>query len=673
MLLFSPLPASWGLEWSAAPAASSQTLQTARDSEFFPIQSDTDLTDLLVDDDGWFWLKTSVETAETGMLLIEGPRLKWEAWWNERKIAESGAAPPSWRPSSPAPVLAALPKDSLPNGTLFIKTYVREGFDSPPVNVFIGSEKQLKRIQMFRIAEKLFLPGLLILLGLILFISRLIGYASNRSVRDLIHSFFGLGMVLFSLEPVLAFFPALSLSIPWFVLMVLAKALKPFLISLWRRCISNSGGKGSAVIGILDLIIATLLTAWTAVIMIDRTFIPEPLRSWTNFDVLFPYIALSIVLAVLSWMGGVIRKKPGRIGALLILLAGIAPPAVFFALGSEISNAAVRFIEYGLPLSLIICFLIGADRTDRKRAKTDSSAPDAVPESENELFFNSEDDDVGELESYDESEIDLPKLEPNKRSVPPEAALQVLQKDENPLIKGLRAHLSPDSIPWDASWDLASTRRGTKYPATGFYDVYPMEGGLEGFSFMDTGTSDLDAMMYAQVVRSELLRRYPSSRSLSALARTVNRKTLELAAASGKHMSGMIGSFDKNGIRILPLSLPPLLLKKAAENKIITLQPVMGRTSNAPLGVKGFGEKGLRTLRISMKKDDALVLYSPTLTDVRSPSNEPWGMKRLAAVLKSSDSMKADGMIEDIVESVKDFAGSDTIGVPLQILIIKRR
>ena len=663
---------SWCVEWSAAPAAASQSPEEAKGLSFVDLGSETDLTGLLVGDEGWYWLKAVVRMeSDADAVLIGGPRLGWFAWWNGRPLVESGSGPPWWRPSSSIPSVVPVPEDSPPLNVLLIKTYVRQGFESSLPFVVSGPEDRLRQAQLARTALDLLLPGLLILLGVILFLGRLAAFATGRSARDLSLSLFGLAMAVGSLEPVLALFPFLAPFVPWTAVAVLAKASLPPAISLWRRCVANSGGKEPAATAVVDLVLAIAIAAWSAAAAFFPAALPAFAVGWTEFDVLPWYAAASLAAALISWISGLTAGKRSRLGSLLILLAAAAPGATAAALGETVRSSIGFLVEYGLPLAVLIGLLLGADRR--------TSAAEAALPDENEddfavdRFAGENEEDAVELEPFDEPD-DAAAAEPlfDAASAAEPPSPQRTADDER-LLRGLRSNLSPDSLPWDPYWDLAATRQGTRRPATGFHDVYVSGETLQGFTFMDAGKGDVDAMTYANVVRGELNRRFASARTLAGLARTINRRTLDLAAASGRGMTGVIGTLGGEDIRFLPLSLPPILLRKSAGGKIVTLQPAMGRASNPPLGAKGFGDEGLRTLSVRLEPGDALVAYTPSLIEIASPSYGPWGLRRLAAAVKSSESARADGLVADIIESLKDFAGTDTLGVALQILVVRRR
>ena len=662
---------AWGTDWSAAPAAPSLGPAGAADSAFTEIGSDYNLTHLLTGGEGWFWLKTDVRVGPGDeAVMIDGPRLGWEAWLNGRKIADSGSGPPWWRPASPVPAVVSLPSGAKPSSVLLLKAYVREDFDSHPGRVMTGTKEKMRRIQILTAASDLFLPSLAIILGILIFIVRLASFASTGSARDLSAALFGIVTAVSSVEPVLAFFDAVADFIPWAALIILTRVLLPPAVSLWRRISANSGGKEPGIIAVVDFILAFLLTAWTVLVLTGETLVPASLSRWAGFEILPWYAAASLAAALLAWIIGLFAGKRGRFGALLVILAAAAPSALAAGLGHPFAAAADDFIRYGLPLALLACVVIGADRS-AAHAEAHASGAESEEPGDQEDF--EDDEDIAELVIFDDSEesggTGQEAAEPTAPAWNPAGGME----EDDPLLKGLRSALRPEGLPWDPDWDLAATRQGKNHPATGYHDVYAEDGKILGFSFMDTGSGSLDATMYAHVVRYEFMKRFVRSRTLAGLARTVSRRTGEMAAAARKGMTGVIGAFRDDGVRLLPLSIPPLLLRKADGNRVISLRPATGRASNPPLGVKGFGEEGLKTLNVAMEPGDALIAFTPTLPDARSSSNEAWGVRRLASALNSSQSRKADGLLEDIIEALKDFTGRDTLGVPLQILVIKRR
>ena len=344
------------------------------------------------------------------------------------------------------------------------------------------------------------------------------------------------------------------------------------------------------------------------------------------------------------------------------------PPVLMSFSGISARALYQAFIDFGMVGSLIVALPVMAARKAPVSRPSPSRDIQDVP-------GKLEDDRLNDAEDADEV-FDLEEMEPGVFSPPaPAIGLPLSADSGNPastaLIRSLRSSLYPDSIPWDPRWELASTRQGHSHPSNGFYDIYPgSPDGLAGFSFMDTGSGSMESLIFANKVKSELYRDFSQSSALPKTARGVNRKSVSSAAAAGQVMNGVIGRFTDEGLAFLPLGEPQLMLRRADGRPV----GLPARSAGNPaLGEAGFGGNGLKTMSVSMSSGDAVIVYTPGLTEIRSADGSMWGRASLASALKDSRAKKPEGIISDILESLKDFAGTDELPQALQILVIRKR
>ena len=652
LFLFILSSSLWASAWTFAPAAASANPDIDAVSYFQSLEGFSDLEGLIIDNEGWFWLKLQIPV-DTGddALLLKGTSLGWTVWWNEDKLAESGSGPPWWYPSSPIPHLISLPAETSGILTILMKSYLRRGYADLPGPVEIGNRDILRHRQVIITLKLLGLPTLSVLLGIILFIGGLAGYFNRKQPSDGVLALFGFFITITFLEPVLVSIPGFSPLVPWIIPAVAVRAALPLALSFWRKSVSSSGGRDHSLITIIDLFLAIGLSLWLILPLIGYPFIPERFHYLFIFDPLPWYILICFGTAFVLWLYHTISGHPGRIGSLLMILAAATPSAAVFFSGSPISQVHSAFISMGLPVSLLVALPIIMSREHKVIVIPGKEEPEEL-------------EDLEELEELEESEVlDDPVQHPAS-----------IRDDEKLLARSIRSSLFPESIPWDPDWDLASARQGATHPATGFHDIYISEGRrLTGYSFMDSGSDSLESLIFSHLVRSELTRCFKPGITLPRIVRTVHRKIVSAAGAAEKTMIGVIGRFRSDKLVFLPLSLPPMLLKRHAGGKVISLKPAEGRVSNPPLGSRQFGSRGLRTLNISMSSGDTVVAYTPSILDLKSPGGDSLELGRFAAAFQASTGRKADEIIADIIGELKDFSGSDVIPVPLQILVIKRR
>lgn len=649
ILLFFLSSPAWTASWFFAPAAASQGPEDASELGFLSLDDYDNLNGLLVADEGWYWFKTQINI-EPGndSLLFTGTDLGWEMWLNGEKSIDSGSGPPWWYPSSGIPLLIKLEPDTEGNLSLLIKSYIRLGYTSMPAQVVQGTESELQKYQLIKALQNPGVPAMAIVLGILLFFGGLGAALSRTRKSNAVFAFFGFFMALLNVEPVLASIPGLPSMIPWLFPALVTRIALPFAICFWRRAIAASGIKSHIIFNIFDFLITSIISIWLIIPLLGFPFIPLRYITIFSFNVLPWYLLLNVGAAFSFWVYQTSVNRPGRIGSFLIFLAAIAPAVFHYLRYGSVTYWENITINWGLAASLLISIPVFMS-LGRVRKKNKSK--------------NIE-EDIEELEEL-ENFVEPGHVNKSRVAEPVDKSL---------LARSIRSSLFPEAIPWDPIWDLASARQGALHPATGFHDLY-LTGGknLSGFSFMDTGAEGLESLVFAHLVKSELASCFNPGNPLPRIARTVHRKAIGAAAAAEKTMKGVVGRFSGDKLVFLPLSIPPLMLRRKSDGRVISLVPSEGKANNAPLGSRKFGAQGLRTMNVSMNSGDVIVIYTPSIVETRSPTGEVLGTSRLAGALKASGGRKADEIVADIIGEIKDFAGSDTISVPLQILIIKKR
>ncbi len=630
--------------WEFAPATASAVPGSVIIQDFISLEGFPNLDGLLIESEGWFWLKLKIPVEPNDdSLLISGTNLAWYLYVDGKKMAESGSGPPWWQPSSPIPYLSTLPTGIDDSITILMKVYLRRGYTELPALSVVGTKSDLRRHQLIIISKNLLVPALSLILGFILFIGGLIGYVNRKDFAVLNLALFAFFISLASLEPLLYFFPGLSALIPWIIPAVAVRAAIPPALSFWRKTISTAGGRDPVIITIIDLVLTILVSLWLIIPIFALQFIPAAYQHLFDFNPLPWYIMISVGTAFGLWVYHSIKSHPCRIGSLLIFVTALIPLLIAYTAGNSTNQFISIFIYMSLPASLTA----------------------AIPFLIIRKVSNAEEPEVLEvLEELDAPELlEIPAVSTHQISV-----------HEKLLTKSIRSTLYPESIPWDPVWDLASSRQGSSYPATGFHDVYTSaEHQLSGFSFMDSGADSLESLFFAHLVRSELSRSFRTETALPKIVRSVHRKALDAAGAAGKTMMGVTGKFQNDKLVFLPLLLPPMLLKRMATGNVISLSKNGMNSVNPPLGSRGFGSRGLQTLNITMSGGDFVVVYTPSILNLKNTAGEKMGIGRFAGIVKASEGRKADATVAGIIGALKDFSGSNVISVPLQILVIRHR
>jgi hypothetical protein len=668
--------------WTAAPAAEAVSPEDIGTLIFADIAGMRDLEGLLIDEDGWFWLKNEYpgnNGAEA--IMFSGPSLGWSVWWNSREIASSGSGPPNWQPPPENRVLIIIPADAEQGDIILLKTYIRRGYARSPGPPEYGLLEPLEqRYRLLNLADKA-VPAAAAVLGLIVFALAMAagrGSGTGRTARGL----FGLFIAAASMESAVLLFPELSRHIPWIVPALLTRITLPFAVCFWKKSVTVPGGRDPLWLSVIDIAFASFAAFALTVSLLGYPQIPFRFRRYLTTDVLLWYTAYAAATGLLFWIYHTAAGAGRRLATLFTFLAALAPSLVQYFLQRSFNPLPGTFFKFGLPSALMIA-LIGLASSGRggKSVKPGFSGVYGAEENPGEAEEIEELEDAEELEDTEEVE-EIEGFVPFEYTGPDPVGGG---KEEPPYVRenqagkisllksNIRSSLYPDSIPWDPNWDIASARQGSAHPATGFHDIYTtLDSRIQGFSFMESGSESLESLIFTHLVKSSLRSCFEPGVPLPRIARTVHRKSLGAANAAGRSMRGVIGRFQGNRLALLPLSLPPLLLRREDSGSIAELWPGRETPPNPPLAKAGFGASGLKTVSVEMTKNDIVIAYTPSITEIRSASGEPLGIGRFTGIVRDARGGKADIVISDIIGAVKDFCGNDILPRPLQLLLIRK-
>lgn len=628
--------------WEAAPARASSGPDDASSLPFLPMSDTNRLDRLLIEDEGYLWLKTSLTiTGNDEALLIGGGRLAWKAWINGNLVAEGGAFPPWWFPANPIPEIVPLEKLSEDGSTvIWIKIYGRRGSLGWEGPVVVGEVDSLRFQRLLYAARGIIVPLITLVLGLLIAIGAGIRYSRQKDRFDSSWSLFALFLALSKIGIIATLLPG-NHRWPWtpFGLLSLLAALLS--LHFFRILLSRgTGGRDYAVYRVSDavlLIIAGLGAIWAALI----GEIPVPSVPWVWLDRFLAVDFLSVYAGIV-FLWGVLglftaSVKGYRASAGIWILAGI--PVLVGIVGAWISGdprtGIAWAVDLGLPTVLGLSLLI------------------RLP------AFGSE---------YRELRPPAPSRESTR------TPSRTPDRDER-LARALRGTLYPETLPWDPLWEVSVVRRGPAAPATGFHDAYvDNEGNLAGLSLMDVGGDHLEPILLAHLVRTELARRFRPDVPLARILRSVHRKCASTATMAGRPVTGVLARLVENRVEYVALDYPPLLYRRSGAGGVKVLRTNDNKGRNPALGTDAFRSAGLRTLRIVLAPGDLLVLHDPAFSTTRNPqSREAWGDLRLRRALGASTGRSSSEISRDLMEDFLDFLGTDEIPVPVNLMVLRRK
>jgi PAS domain S-box-containing protein len=228
----------------------------------------------------------------------------------------------------------------------------------------------------------------------------------------------------------------------------------------------------------------------------------------------------------------------------------------------------------------------------------------------------------------------------------------------------------PEVIPRIAGFDVAARTVMAKEVGGDFFDVIPFEimvldEGTVGLLVADVSGKGVPAALFMALSRivvrvNALWHRDPAKVIYSS------NNSITQDSKSGMFVTLFFGMLSEKGRSLTYVNAghnPPVLFR-SHDGTVEKLMP-----TGIVLGVVENQEYESRSLKID--RDDVLVMYTDGVTESINSREELFGEKRLIEIIRNNAHLPAQVILEQILSSVKEFAGDMPQFDDITLLIIK--
>jgi phosphoserine phosphatase RsbU/P len=219
-------------------------------------------------------------------------------------------------------------------------------------------------------------------------------------------------------------------------------------------------------------------------------------------------------------------------------------------------------------------------------------------------------------------------------------------------------------------WEIASDYRPAREIGGDFFDAYPiLEGGDArrlGFVIADVSGKGISAALLMAFVRPLMRAALDrTARPADALERT-NRILVD-ERRTGLFVTALCGVVD--------LATGIVLFANAGHELPILVpgdgSPIRSLPGSGPL-LGAFGRLEVDDVRLELRPNDALILYTDGITDALNPAGERYGERRLLDTTRRARTGSAAEICRGIVGSVTRFQAGAPEADDLALLIVRR-
>ena len=242
-------------------------------------------------------------------------------------------------------------------------------------------------------------------------------------------------------------------------------------------------------------------------------------------------------------------------------------------------------------------------------------------------------------------------------------------EQELQMARQLQTSLLPSDTPKIEDWEFAVSWIPARQVAGDFYDFIPGQGNQVGVIIADVSDKGMPAALFMGLSRSIIRASMDHTLFPVEGIRRANRLLCE-DSKSGMFVTLFYALIDPDHSQVTYVNAghnPALLIKAIAgeEGPIHSLN----RTGMA-LGVEAESEFNQHSLQ--MDPGDCLVLYTDGVTDAMNQSGQQLGISRFENTLLRNAHAPAKTITANLVESIKEFVGSQESVDDITLLVIKR-
>lgn len=221
------------------------------------------------------------------------------------------------------------------------------------------------------------------------------------------------------------------------------------------------------------------------------------------------------------------------------------------------------------------------------------------------------------------------------------------------IARDVQAKLLPQDRPPLATLDYAGACLQARIVGGDFFDFVSVGVGQVGFVLADISGKGISAALLMATLQANLRALYAHAREDLAGILSVVNKVFYDSTAANHYATLFFGLYDE-GTRTLRYAncghLPPLVRRAGgAIERLNVTGPVVGL----------FEPWKCDTRCVQLERGDLVVIFTDGVTDANSPDGEEFGEQRLIDVIAEHYDQGARSLLQEIVDDVKSFGGSE--------------
>ncbi len=230
-------------------------------------------------------------------------------------------------------------------------------------------------------------------------------------------------------------------------------------------------------------------------------------------------------------------------------------------------------------------------------------------------------------------------------------------------------------------WDFAVTYKPRSVVSGDLFNFYHEGESLNGISLFDASghgvASSLVTMLAENIIQQTYRESLVSGASLSDTLGLINQRFIVAKEGIDNYLTGILLSTVDNPdgsckVTISNAGHPYPLLYIAGEKCVEEVLPDVESPFTGPVGVKGF-DINYSQVEYELNTGDVLLLYTDGLTEATDESQQQFGLRSVAEILRNNGNKSAAEIMKQLMKRVDSFSSDSPHLDDISIIILKRK
>ena len=246
-----------------------------------------------------------------------------------------------------------------------------------------------------------------------------------------------------------------------------------------------------------------------------------------------------------------------------------------------------------------------------------------------------------------------------------EKEMQVAQEIQHTLL--------PAQFPQIEGYEIGATYKAAKEVGGDYYDFFWVDPKTMGIVVADVSGKGVPGSMVMTMIRTAMRLEARENRSASDVLAKVNQHvTADMKKGMFVTMFYIILDSRNRSINFASAGHNPMILYRGKTKEVYFLKP-----KGFPVGInlpeEDMFTKNLALQRVSLEKNDMLVIYTDGITEAMDPDNNQFGEDRLINVIKENSSLTPAEFVEKLNEAIAQFTRGAEQHDDITVVAIKEK